>query len=501
MRFSLSDLFASIPPHQYDSFARVSRCSWTALGGPDEALLSLPNEGDDLEAYMHLLGQPVEIFTGSGSKIWWGYISTVQKTHTRFPQAMDLEQMANRVCAGFEELEPGIEPGLFRYTAWFENLPSQTVYGVKEKFLSLGMVGMAQANQIAGSYLNAHAWPELKMAGHQLNLKPSEPTTIQQPPSHIELVCHGWAKKLSWRVWQTKSGNLGHAPIQVGVQKLGETAANQKIAQSVKLDLTQDVSFIKLRLRKEGNPTDMLTISIQSDGSGTPSGNNLASASLNASSISAEGYSWCQVSFSALPKLTAGVPYWLVVQRSGALNSNAFYWVGLDENAGYALGTFRVFNSSNGVWSSRTPLADLIFKFGLLKATDELIQEAFDTVATGFNGLQQQVPTGMILAPFMREPMDGLSAFQWLLKLGQSDLNPLLMQISPTKVMRVYPRPDPSSASFLMDATGNLCDRFGNASSLEDLPIGQWVLMDGKNPVFIQHITWHAESNQISLNY
>ena len=67
MRFGMNDLFASIPPHTYNSYARVVRCSWSILGGPDQALLNLPDEGDGLEAYHHLLGQPVEIFTGSGS--------------------------------------------------------------------------------------------------------------------------------------------------------------------------------------------------------------------------------------------------------------------------------------------------------------------------------------------------------------------------------------------------------------------------------------------------
>jgi hypothetical protein len=201
---------------------------------------------------------------------------------------------------------------------------------------------------------------------------------------------------------------LGHSPAQVGVQKIGEVSANQRLAQSFKLEMTQDVSYIKLRLRKEGNPTDALNISLQSDNAGVPSGTTLASAALNATSVSADGYNWSQVSFSALSKLTASVNYWLVIQHSGALNASAYYLAGLDESASYLNGVLRVYNSSNGLWTARTPVADLLFRMGLLKASDELLTEMFAAVGQGFSGLLIEAPTGLTMASFVPKPLDGL---------------------------------------------------------------------------------------------
>jgi hypothetical protein len=501
MRIGMNDLFASIPPHTYDSYARVVRCSWSIFGGPDQALLNLPDEDDGLEAYRQLLGQVVEVFTGSGKMVWWGYISAVRRPQSQFPMVIDLETMANRVSASFEELEPGSEPGQYRQTGWYENIQSQAVYGVKEKALRLGMVSLAQANQSAARYLSDHAWPVVMASNHSLSIGLGNDLNQENEPQTIEVGCCGWFQRLSWRTWQTKSGMLGHAPVQVGVQKIGDVAVNQRVAQSFKLELTQDVSFIKLRLRKEGNPTDSLSISIQSDTSGVPSGTTLASATLSPSSISAEGYAWCQVSFTVLPKLTAGVTYWLVAQRSGALNASASYLVGVDESAGYANGVLRVYNSTSGVWSSRTPVADLLFRFGLLKASDELIREVFDSVAQGFSSLQMEAPAGLTLAPFVREPMDGLSAFKMLLNLGGSDLAPLLAGVSPAKLLRVFPQPEATTPAFLIDQIGNLCDRFGNKVDLGSQPTGQWVLMGESQPVFVIHATWEASKAQLTLNF
>jgi hypothetical protein len=140
------------------------------IGGPDQALFSVPDQGNGLEAYRHLLGQPVEVFTASGSRILWGYISAFRRIDCQFPQVIDLDLMANRVSACFEEMEPGSELGQDKQTAWYENLPSQSDFGIKEKVLELGMVSLAQANQTAARYLNEHAWPELTLEGHSLSL-------------------------------------------------------------------------------------------------------------------------------------------------------------------------------------------------------------------------------------------------------------------------------------------------------------------------------------------
>lgn len=497
----MSELFVSISPHTFYSFASVVRCSWSVIGGPEQVVIELHDDGG-LDEFQQLLGQPIEIFTASGSKIWWGYISAVRQKHGQFPQVIDLEEMAKRVSACYEELEPGSLPGEYRQTAWFENPQSQSVYGVKEKVLLLGMTGLAQSNQIGQRYLTNHAWPMVRTDSHSVSLREfAGDNDGSSGPNRIELTCQGWIHRLSWRYWQTKSGMLGHSPAQVGLQKIGELAANQTVAQSFKLEMTQDVSYVKLRLRKEGNPTDALSISIHSDTSGRPSGTSLASASLAASLISADGYSWCRVSFSTLPKLTAGVNYWLVMQRSESLNAIAYYLAGVDKSASYLNAVLRVYNSSNGLWSSRLPVANLLFQMGPLKATEELMQEMLLAVGQEFSGLQIEAPTGLILAPFVPRPVDGLSALKLLLELGGSNFATLLVSVNPEKMLRIYPQPDANTAVFMIDQDGNLCHSFGYKVDLESLPTGRWVTIVGTQSVFIRQVVWNANKARLTINY
>jgi hypothetical protein len=301
---------------------------------------------------------------------------------------------------------------------------------------------------------------------------------------------------------------LGHSPAQVGFQKIGEVSANQRLAQSFKVDLTQNVSYIQLRFRKEASPTDNLTISIQSDNAGLPSGTQLASATLSAAAISAESYQWHQVNFPTLPSITAGVNYWLVMQRSGLLNPAAYFLAGVDEGAGYLDGVMRVYNSSNGQWTMRSPTADLLFKFGLLKASDELMQELLTAIASDLNGFEVEMPTGFTLAPFL-PPMDGLSALEMLMALGGADLNPLLASVSAEKWLRVFPQPDGSAPEFMVDQDGNLCDRYGNTVGLESQVAGQWVSppwgiygsVGGSQAVFVRQVMWEADKGQMRLDY
>ena len=502
MRIGMKELFASIPPHTHDSFARVNNCSWSILGGPDQALLTLPDEGDGLDAYQHLLGKPVEIFTGEGSLVWWGYISGIRAPQAQYPSVLDLEAMANRVCAVFVETEPGFEPGQPHQTNWYENSPSQAVFGVKEKVLQLGTVSLAQAIQIVENYLDDHAWPEGNLDGQNLRFQQeNKPSGEENPTATIEVVCRGWIHRLSWRTWQPKGGILGYAPVQVGAQKIGEVAANQRLAQSFKVEMTQDVSFIKLKLRKEGAPTDGLSISIQSDNAGLPSGTTLASATLSASSISADGFDWYEVSFTVLPRLTAGVTYWLVARREGLLNPSAYYLAGVDESAGYADGVLRIYNSSNGQWTARTPVADVLFRFGMIISSDELIRQFYEVIGQDFSGLQVDTQPVWTLVPFLREPLAGLSAFKKLLRLGGGELALILATVSPTKLLRVAMQPEKNTPAFLIDEAGDLCDRFGNPVESGVHPTGQWVAVRDSQPVFIKQASWEAETRRLTLNF
>jgi hypothetical protein len=156
----------------------------------------------------------------------------------------------------------------------------------------------------------------------------------------------------------------------------------------------------------------------------------------------------------------------------------------------------------------RSPTADLLFKFGLLKASDELMQELLTAIASDLNGFEVEMPTGFTLAPFL-PPMDGLSALEMLMALGGADLNPLLASVSAEKWLRVFPQPDGSAPEFMVDQDGNLCDRYGNTVGLESQVAGQWVSppwgiygsVGGSQAVFVRQVMWEADKGQMRLDY
>lgn len=107
-----------------------------------------------------------------------------------------------------------------------------------------------------------------------------------------------------------------------GIQYIGATSSNQKIAQSFSFSRDTDLTSIVLTLQRTGTPTDNVVIEIQSDSAGSPSGSVIASiGTLAASSISLLGATYpvsCNVS------LSANTTYWLVLSRSGAVNGSNY---------------------------------------------------------------------------------------------------------------------------------------------------------------------------------
>ena len=53
--------------------------SWDAIGGPQQALLSLQNDAIGFKGLQSLLGSGVEIYDPSDRLAWWGYVDQVSQ--------------------------------------------------------------------------------------------------------------------------------------------------------------------------------------------------------------------------------------------------------------------------------------------------------------------------------------------------------------------------------------------------------------------------------------
>lgn len=140
----------------------------------------------------------------------------------------------------------------------------------------------------------------------------------------------------------TDTSNLG--TIAVGTQ-----LSQQSLAGSIDWP-GGTLDSISLWLAKVASPTDNITVSIQTDASGLPSGTSLRSVTIAASSLST---SLTEILLALNMASISAQKIWVVVSRSGALDATNFVNVGVDTasaNPDAAGGTW-VSNATPG-WSN-----------------------------------------------------------------------------------------------------------------------------------------------------
>jgi hypothetical protein len=150
---------------------------------------------------------------------------------------------------------------------------------------------------------------------------------------------------------------------------VGQNATNQRRAQGFKIPVSRTVGRVNLWLKASGAPTDNLTVEIQSDSAGVPSGTvvpNGTSSPVAGSSVGTS-YGWVAFDFPTPPQLTAGTlpytQYHLVLKRSGPIpDPNNYYYVwGADQSSpGYSDGVGSVYDS--GSWHATSPATDHAFQ-------------------------------------------------------------------------------------------------------------------------------------------
>jgi hypothetical protein len=152
---------------------------------------------------------------------------------------------------------------------------------------------------------------------------------------------------------------------------LGTTPASNLAIDSVNdwggqsFTLLQNQSFQTISLYlKRGIGDDVGTISLSiknTDGSGHPTGGDLAIATLPSSSV-AESWGWVQFTFPSVVNLTSSTKYALVLRASGANSSNILYW-SFDGAGKYAGGCLEWSTDGGSSWTSNTSY-DCWFKIG-----------------------------------------------------------------------------------------------------------------------------------------
>lgn len=94
-------------------------------------------------------------------------------------------------------------------------------------------------------------------------------------------------------------------------------------AQSFKPSLSASLNKVSLKLKKVGNPSDIV-VRVLRDNNGKPDKNNVLTSGTLYSSLVGANFSWVDVAFNTSPNITADQTYWIVLDTSANTNN---YWV------------------------------------------------------------------------------------------------------------------------------------------------------------------------------
>ena len=142
--------------------------------------------------------------------------------------------------------------------------------------------------------------------------------------------------------------------------------ASVELAQSFEVSSAIKSTTAQVKLLAVGSPTGDLILKIETDSSGSPSGITLATATIDATTVSktAAGFVTFTFSSASAPNLNVDTTYWLRLKLPTATSSNTIQWIGNGENA-YSDGSAKVATDGT-TWSSGLVGSgrDFLFKVG-----------------------------------------------------------------------------------------------------------------------------------------
>jgi len=138
-------------------------------------------------------------------------------------------------------------------------------------------------------------------------------------------------------------------------QNWRDVTANTNISQGFKPNTSSTVTKVRLWLKKTGAPTGNITISIETDTAGVPSGTSVTngdSQNVDVTTLTT-GYGWVTFTFAANPTLVAGTQYHIVLQGSFAISPTACVSWGADNyDVIYPSGSMSLYGGAT--WTAQT---------------------------------------------------------------------------------------------------------------------------------------------------
>lgn len=430
--------------------------SYSAIGGPKQAEIEVKTSEDRaLWELLEYLRCPVEINDDRETLVWWGYVNRIEITIDAVTVSVNLDEMFNRVSVIYSDADGKGK------TSWIQENDSVSVYGTKEIIYTTSIEGWDYAA----------AYAAIKLAEHK---KPVPNPDIADPaePS-ARLSCKGWFETLDWKYYGNIAGRESYEETASESQEIGRISGNQKAAQSFQLASSSGwlADRIQVRVRKEENPIDNLILSLCSDNSGVP-GSVLVSESLSAAEIP-ESFDWINFELTTSVNLAAGATYWIVLERSGAVDSSNYYLCNVNEELGYLRGVFRIYNGS---WAARDPDADLLFIVIGESETTKQIQDIVSSCGQFISGVDLKVTSGITTSQYREGENSAKYELMELLKAGESSGQRLLATVTKDRELVVDKEPelDTYKIGLYLKSDGSLENEWNDPAYDRKCPVAVW---------------------------
>lgn len=452
---------------------QVQRLSWKAMGGPEQADLSvvIPSGGLSWASphwVLERLRQPVSVYTGRGEPAWWGFVRRVEISSGALTCAFDLQGASSRVAVQYGLSQPVLErSGEKRLTPWAEDAHARAAYGNKERVLFLPSMLESQALAARDTWLNNFSTPAGQAAVRGL------PEASESDRVEVHLVCRGWWETLDWVYAPFRAGREGfHEPAQI-VQRLGSGSADTRVAQSFSTDYGPWwLSEVLVVGKVMGLCADSLRMELCSDNGGVPGG-GLASVDVPGAQLS--GGRWEFRFHLVSPVLVqAHTSYWVKLSRTGAPDAANAYQVYYEDSNPYPTGQMKLWDGSAWV-SPAGGLADINFSLEGVQPMQERLEELAGSALGG------QFLSGVHLCaslsgwtPLWKEGYSTcLDEILELLQGGSVDSRRLLGSITPERVLEISAVDPQASPQYVLGVDGSLAHLSGRPVSLAERLAGQ----------------------------
>jgi hypothetical protein len=425
----------------------VEKYSHSVFGGPKRAIIRAEGKVESLFELSNHLREPVEILNDLGDCVWWGYVTRVI-IHTEIGSyGVDLETMANKVAVAYTDDDN------FRHTTdWSSDSNSIDEYGTKELLLSKADVTESDALQTRDVYLANAKFPTPVL---QFLMGKEATATIY---------CNGWLDTLKWRYYQNLTGKESYEETGTGGREVGEDD-RPKLAQSFQIEADEawDATSIWLRAWYQGDnapPTDSIIVSLKSDNAGVP-GTTLASCTLTYESFG-ERAEWIEFALSSAVTLNPSTTYWIHVERTGAVDPDAYYMFDTNVEVGYPRGALYLYYTNLGTWGPDAPnddYGDLLFIVIGETETTEQISTLVTSVGQFFEGTIIEDDSGLDSSSYRDGDTSGFYELEKLLKGGTTNDRRLLCEVTRNRYLRVYEEdaePAKTVDSYALDKNGRL---------------------------------------------